>query len=146
MPSWAKEGFTVEPQCKPKSGPMRAEHDWDDEVGVCTVCGVKRSAATSPSVSPWPATRPIVAPPPGAADGVRRSAGGKRKPTLEQRMAFGSGTLSPAPPPQSRAVEDLATIPDPAAAVLAELELERDELEVAIDTLKRRQARKAAHA
>lgn len=154
MPNWAREGFSVEPQCKPSSGPMRAEHDWDEEVGACRVCGAKRRSATPPAASPRPPQRPIVVR--GAADGLRRSAGGRRTPTPEQRLAFQSHTLTPAPvlarplppPPPADPDEqpDLGTIPEPMAAAIAALELERDELKIAIETLKRLQGRKAARA
>lgn len=152
MPNWAKEGFSVEPQCKPAGKPMRPEHDPDYEVGACRACGAK--LAPAPAATPRAQERPIVVR--GAADSLTRSAGGRSKPTREQRQAFHGQSLTPAPPPAEPATsrpnpdppgpEDVARIPDPIAATIATLELERAELEVAIETLKRVQGRKAARS
>jgi hypothetical protein len=156
---------------------MRQEHEWDDDLGLCTACGTKRETATPPAAPPRPAPRPIVVEKPaGAADGLARKTGGARKPTAETRAAFASQTLSPAPAPREtpatesvkafvgavvdrqdahalvaamverETISDVATIPDPIAATIAVLELERSEIDVTIETLRRLQGRKVARA
>lgn len=169
-PGRAPKGATrMEPQCKPTDGrPMRPEHDFDPEVGRCAWCGAKRETATPPAATPRPAPRPIVAAP--AAEGLRRSPGGRSKPTAEGRRAFGQMAGGGDPrrkPVASAAIEvltgapdpeliepvlapdfgaDFASTPDPIAATIAALELERDEIDITITTLRRMQDRKAASA
>jgi hypothetical protein len=154
----------MEPQCQPKTGPARAEHQFDED-GICERCGFVSGSRVPPAATPRPAPRPIVAP---AADGLRRQAGGVSKPGRDARIAFGqmAGT-TPRPradapssgnghEPQAHDIAcpcpdcererpqsaDVATIPDPLGAAIAELELERSEIEVAIETLGRLRARK----
>jgi hypothetical protein len=116
----------MEPACKPSGKPMRNEHDWDEEIGVCKACGAK---GTTFAPRPAPA-----APLPKARPGK----GARHKPSPAHRAAFAGQMLTPAPPR-----EEVATIPDPLVAALAALELERDEIDIAIATLRRLQGRKA---
>lgn len=78
-----KGGASVEPQCKPSKGPMRAEHDWDGEIGVCRACGT----ANGPT-SPPPAVEEHAEP---AQPSARPGRGGHRKATREQRLGLGVG-------------------------------------------------------
>lgn len=122
---------------------MRAAHEWDEELRLCVRCGAKRDAATPPAAPSRPPERPIVAP--GAADGLRRAAGGRRKPTREQAAAFvGQGPTRETPARVAAPPLGFGALPDPTAAAVAALELERDELDSAISVLKRLQARQAA--
>jgi hypothetical protein len=157
------KGDNVEPQCQPSKGAMRAEHEWDDEIGACVRCGEKRPTGFMPTAA---AEDP--APVHTAADVITRSAGprGTRAPlTREQKLRFHGGMMAPVPAPAgapqaapsisapqvrsknyTSAPEDLATIPDPIAATIAELQLWRAELDVTIATLERyaERARKSA--
>ncbi len=135
-----EKGGEVEPQCKPSKGPMRPEHTWDED-GICEACGAKQTPLTVlPKAGPLVPAKPKRT---GLDDGpllprARPGKGARHKPSDEHRAAFvGAASVMV----ESKA--DVATIPDPLAAVLAGLELERDELEIAIATLKRLEARKA---
>lgn len=144
---------------------MRMEHDWDREVGVCMACGVKREGSTLPAATPRPPERPIVARPATAAEGLRKSPGGIHRPTPDARRAFGQmaggGDLqrkatAPAPviPPFPGSGGSAALIAEAEDsthpvnwdAVIAELKLEREELDFAISTLERHRAAKASRA
>jgi hypothetical protein len=137
---------------------MRSEHEWDDEVGACVRCGAQRRREL-------PKAGPIEdQPPASAADRVTRVGGprGTRaRQTDEQRVNFGIGPkrhvtppvhLAPTvpaaaltlPPGNIEPAPDVATIPDPITAAIAELQLWSDEIGVAIDTLRRLHGRKSA--
>ncbi len=130
-----EKGANVEPQCKPSKGPMRPEHKWDED-GICEACGARRTTFAPtrlPAAGPLPRARP--------------GKGARHKPSDEHRAAFFEASSIVAKPRkeaaiEARSVEDVATIPDPIVATLAALELERDELDIAIATLRRLEARK----
>jgi hypothetical protein len=103
-PVWARvKGVNVEPQCQPSKGPMRAEHEWDDEVGMCTRCAAKRPEGFVPSAAPEvqiPEAVQIPAFKPTAADKLKRSPGprGTVAPlTRDQKQRFHAGVMLPAP-------------------------------------------------
>lgn len=156
----AAKGGNVEPQCQPSKGPMRAEHEWDAEGELCVNCGKPRPAGFVPSAAPAD-PQPAPVPQRRAADQVKRSAGPRGTvtiPSREQRLRFHGQMTAPVPgrPVPVREVEpvavvhgaepadDVATIPDPIAATIAELDLWRSEIDNAISTLQRLQARKSA--
>jgi hypothetical protein len=162
VPVWARvKGVNMEPQCQPSNGPMRAEHEWGDEVGACVRCGKLRPAGFVPLAAPEdpPAPRqPII---PSAADKLTRSAGprGTVAPlSREQKLRFQGGMgavparepLTPGAPPFAGPADappegfgalpleaDVATYPDPIVAVIAQLELELVETELVLDVLRR---------
>jgi hypothetical protein len=99
---------------------MRPDHEWDDDTGLCMACGAKRT-----TFAPPPELRAVAPAPP-----VRAKA-------RHDARALPRGR--PAGPP---AEESVARIDY--SGVIAALELERDELEIAIATLRRLRDRKGA--
>jgi hypothetical protein len=168
-PVWArvKGGAAMEPQCQPSNMPMRAEHQWDDEVGACVRCGKLRPAGfvatAAPESEPLPVVQPSARQVPiaSAADKLTRSSGprGTVAPlSREQKLRFQGGMgavparepLTPGAPPFAGPADappegfgalpleaDVATYPDPIVAVIAQLELELVETELVLDVLRR---------
>lgn len=149
----------MEPQCKPSKGPMRPEHSYDED-GICTACGSTRATfaprpepvEVSAPRKPLPKARPgkgashKPSPAHAAAFAEARSFVAAPKPEPAKDVNTLAATLDRSllreyPKPDS---EDVATIPDPMAATIAALELERDELDVTIATLKRLHGRSRA--
>ena len=143
----------MEPVCKPARGPMRAEHTPDEDGDLCRVCG--QSIAPEPAATPRPAPRAIVAPAPQRAHRPSAETKAAFNPTPAPRPAPPQElqelpTIGPGRPPAARGrsveAEDVATIPDPIAATIAalELELEREEIDVTLATLRRLRVRRAS--
>jgi hypothetical protein len=107
-----RKGVAVEPQCQPSTGPMRAEHEWDDELGLCVRCGAKRPAGfvATAAPEPMPEITPA-APKPSAADSLKRSPGprGTVAPlSREQKQRFHAGVMLPAPDPLAEVRKQVA--------------------------------------
>lgn len=130
---------TMEPQCR-VNGRMRSEHVFDED-GLCD-CGQKRT-----TFAPRPALRDVTSPPVRKVRSIadlerpaRPGKGGSHKPKPEERRAFGQmDGGGPKPSPATPTVIASPAIPDPVAATIAQLELEREELDQAIETLRRHQ-------
>lgn len=120
-------GGVMEPQCKIPGGNMRADHIFGPADGLCA-CGARKM-----EFAPRPPLRPALV----------RPAAPKQVPAPARPAEAPPIAKPPARPNQRQAPADDEPAPGiDYRGVIAALELERDELEISIETLRRLQARK----